>query len=714
MLNKLSTLDRILVATSLLGFLILSYLLYDDSFFFSKSSSGTLETIGSISTPSDDVKKRSAADFIWAPIDKKESVLQDDTVFTGPDSKAFVSLNDGSELELSPNTLVVLHLGSDKALELDLKYGNLLGEFKSSSEIRIKTNKETVKVQGKKSKVRLQKSFASQTQIKVLQGQVKIKDSKNQEVKVQQNDQVRVLATTGEIRKQKSFTFTPPTNRKIAIWTDGKTEIPLIWDGEGDAQRFRIQLALNSEFNKIEFELLTPEKKFQLKNYPLNRPFYWRVDALDEKDKTLATSETQEVVAAQMTPPEIQKPADRTLLNINRDPSNNLIESPVVTIEWNSITEGPFVLEMSQDSSFKTIFLSQTLVEKSWITPELKAGNYYVRVKSTPATAPSSSWSRPISFGVKIASPDMPLAAPILFSPKQQFKPNDKSLQPKIAWKPVPESQEYEVFVSQFENFTNAQNFVTKKTAIQLTDYKIGTTYYRVRGYKSKDKPGPFSETGQVIVELHPPLLSKLKHATVIGKAWDDPGKSQAIDLKWSQVPLAKAYKVEVSEKPDFAGSIQTYEATKSELTVKIERPGSYYFRVTPKGTNNTELTKPSQTETFTYTLMLPLKTPNHKEPLEGMTYFLQVTDEPYIPLEWENVTEADKYELQVSSDKNFSKPLISQSLANTRFLIKNKISTGTHYWRVRSFKEGKEPSPWSKPSKFLIFSSTGQVEDGQ
>jgi hypothetical protein len=102
-----------------------------------------------------------------------------------------------------------------------------------------------------------------------------------------------------------------------------------------------------------------------------------------------------------------------------------------------------------------------------------------------------------------------------------------------------------------------------------------------------------------------------------------------------------------------------------------------------------------------------PLKTPKLIDPLDKMTVYLQDDSSPYIWLYWEKVPEALSYVIEVSTDENFKKLLYQQSIEPSKFLIKQKLSVGNIYWRVKAVKR-KVISEWSKVRSFTLYTSKG------
>ncbi|MCB0419691.1 MAG: hypothetical protein KDD61_01770, partial [Bdellovibrionales bacterium] len=66
----------------------------------------------------------------------------------------------------------------------------------------------------------------------------------------------------------------------------------------------------------------------------------------------------------------------------------------------------------------------------------------------------------------------------------------------------------------------------------------------------------------------------------------------------------------------------------------------------------------------------------------------------------WNKVKYASKYQLQFSLSKNFDKPLFSEIVDDTNFLLSRDLPSGPSFWRIRA-ESDKHISKWSKPKEF-------------
>src|ERR1700692_3307682 len=130
--KKFSKTEKSILAGALLLLLVLSFLLYNDSFILPQNTTPNLEAIGNISTSDNDVRRKNADNFIWYPGNKKDQIYNRDTIFTGDGSSADISLQDGSQIHIQENSLVNLNLKNGQ-MQLDLRYGQFVGDSKNGA-----------------------------------------------------------------------------------------------------------------------------------------------------------------------------------------------------------------------------------------------------------------------------------------------------------------------------------------------------------------------------------------------------------------------------------------------------------------------------------------------------------------------------------------------------------------------------------------------------
>src|SRR5688572_3467053 len=127
--------------------MVFAYLLYDDSLLFPRNNQNNLTPIGSIVLSREDVRQKNSNSFLWNPVKKEEVVYLGDSIFTGANSEAFIQLDEGSEIKLQPNSLIVLNREGNQ-MKLDFKFGSFKGQLKKELALNLGTNCDPVALSG--------------------------------------------------------------------------------------------------------------------------------------------------------------------------------------------------------------------------------------------------------------------------------------------------------------------------------------------------------------------------------------------------------------------------------------------------------------------------------------------------------------------------------------------------------------------------------------
>jgi hypothetical protein len=79
------------------------------------------------------------------------------------------------------------------------------------------------------------------------------------------------------------------------------------------------------------------------------------------------------------------------------------------------------------------------------------------------------------------------------------------------------------------------------------------------------------------------------------------------------------------------------------------------------------------------------------------------LTNNPYIPLMWSAVWNAQAYEVFIASDNGFSKSVLMQVTSETTHIPQLPLPDGLLYMRVRAYSPDLNPGKWSKTYSFTV-----------
>lgn len=203
----------------------------------------------------------------------------------------------------------------------------------------------------------------------------------------------------------------------------------------------------------------------------------------------------------------------------------------------------------------------------------------------------------------------------------------------------------------------------------------------------------PFSQvnasTGQVIEmsgeDYLPTLLTPLNGSRV---------NITQPQFTWTAVAGATGYKFRVSTSPDFVGWMFEFSTKSPEFTPNFDFPANktFYWKVKPVG-----ISPSIYSDAFTFQSASPLEAPSLDRPTDK-----DVVNSLTPLLRWKGVINAEKYELQIAQDVDFTEDVRLVESISTLYLFDSSLDySQTWYWRVRSVDGDGDLSKWSPTRSF-------------
>lgn len=179
--------------------------------------------------------------------------------------------------------------------------------------------------------------------------------------------------------------------------------------------------------------------------------------------------------------------------------------------------------------------------------------------------------------------------------------------------------------------------------------------------------------------------------------------KFPSLHFSWRASDLASAYIMEISDNPDFTGTVKRNRTSLTSLTIQTLAKGKWYWRVIPVYAHEIMGNKPENPVlNFTVTQRPEMKATEPVMPTNGLLYQIQEIAERGASFSWKPEPEAVSYTLSVSSKPDGStklgtfsvtKPYIQLAPGEVPFLAKS----GTWYWSVNWTDQEGNVSPPSR-----------------
>lgn len=169
--------ERLAVSASLLAMIFLMLPLMSDRlfdlFFGTQQASHDGAPMGLIRMAKNDARQKSRGSFSWLKATSQNQIYPGDSVFTGEYSSSLILLEEDSELELGPNSLVTFVRMNDIAVP-QLVRGK--AKIKFSQKARIALNGRVHQLSGTKAEVQLVAQKGEVAETRLLRGVAKIQD----------------------------------------------------------------------------------------------------------------------------------------------------------------------------------------------------------------------------------------------------------------------------------------------------------------------------------------------------------------------------------------------------------------------------------------------------------------------------------------------------------------------------------------------------------
>ena len=381
--------------------------------------------------------------------------------------------------------------------------------------------------------------------------------------------------------------------------------------------------------------------------------YYYRVQALNEKapsEKSVIAS-----VTTQALPPPVAQAA-------------SAIQVDAFQANWDSVENAAsYFIDVARDAGFNDYvngFRSKEVLDTFIVVPNLLNTTYYYRVRAKGFGSVSDNSN---TIEVKTASFAGPEALSALEVNTNSFK---------AVWKKLDNIDSYYLEVATDINFDNKlPNYdgVAVSDTFKIVSGLINNKnyYYRVRASKGSLFSGYSDIINQTTTDLTKPTTLASNNITVT-----------SFVAEWNTVSGASGYLVDVSSDPLFSTIFNDYNArevtapTTSLLVEDLDANTTYYYRVRAK--NSVSTSENSDVRS--------VKTNAIMAPTAGAAS--AITMESF-QANWEEVTNAESYLLDVSYDANFQSMVPGfngrqlEGATTIAALVDGLEPSKTYYYRV-------------------------------
>ncbi len=556
------------VMGSLLGIIIVCLILFFWDY-CSIQKSKQEEVIGYISYKKKEIRRKADSGVVWMDADDKQPLTRRDTIRAEDLAEAVIKLNDGTEIRLDANSMVILDY-SENETKVNLVQGAIRVNKQGSKplkslQITSGTNSLTLLEDGD---INL-KENNKELSLNVTRGNAKlVQDGK--EFNVENNQQINIEEGKSPVLKKVSLVIIAPEDQKYITTEETNHNVKFKWtSNKKDGIPVKIEFSNTRDFSKIINSTYVANTEFSQDFLPGS--YYWRV--VNESDKDSGSIERKFTIVKSESF-QVFKPEPNFKIGF--------LQAPVkVSFQWNTNEMvSKYVLEISNTAEFINL-LQKSETNQSNLQLEFKnAGKYFYRFKvyySNPDLKPKTTEIRSFELEQK-----KEITAPILTSPRngdliQILKGTEENV--VFFWKSDKEIIRYILELSLDPSFTNP--ILKKPVRTDTFSYNSFESekqyYWRVKGFLDNGGESPYSAIGKFIVKIEDPGNIELIDPSD-GKTPEL--KDSAVEFRWKGYSRSPKYILEIANTPDMSRSLKRNFTDFSFYSEKNLPAGTFYWRV--------------------------------------------------------------------------------------------------------------------------------------
>lgn len=342
------------------------------------------------------------------------------------------------------------------------------------------------------------------------------------------------------------------------------------------------------------------------------------------------------------------------------------------------------------------------LIEKPMINEAI------VKLESLPAPEIAKiNEMKPEEVQKKIEAEAKPLLPPQLLRQKARIMV-DKDKVPAASWVKAEMAKEYILETSPEPEFKNPTVVRTPAAINKVETLGADKVYYRLKSVGNNNKESEYSQVGEIEF-VYPSIRIKDDKVVYdyIAKSSKDVGQPKNFNVRWTEVPNADKYVVEVDSKEGDFSNPTTFTSRKPASAIKIPGQGQYQYRVSAYSAADRKISSSSNVGEIIYNRLFDMKTPLIEKTASSLQFFFQKGLGKYIWLKWmaPESKKSDKFRVEIAKDENFSQLFKAYSTNKNKLLVQDNIPAGQYFWRVRaeSGEDKEQVSDWSKPAYLEI-----------
>lgn len=455
----------------------------------------------------------------------------------------------------------------------------------------------------------------------------------------------------------------------------------LKWFDSAPTSNYNIQVSLSSSFNSTLIDEIIEDNQYLFTNLDDYKLYYWRTKAVRGQYQS-EWSETSKFTT---------KIGTSNLIS----PANNSINMDTnIAFTWSSKNYADeYTIEISLDEAFTSPQMISTTSATNLFNSNMLEYDtiYYWRTK-VHVNSDEGDWSEIYNFRTKLEKPILNLPS----SSSAEIPINGI-----LKWKSTAINSQSRIQLSLNSDFNNLiYDELVNDESFNYNNLQNDKKYY----WRVKSERGQYFSDWSNIFNFNTP-------STIDRPQLNSPSNNERnleiadIALQWLSLNNVTSYRIQIADKDDFINPI----VDKSDVNInnfdfsQLEYNKLYFWRVKGLRTGGTES---EWSETWTFSTILP--TPKLELPLNQATNINLESN-----LNWESISGATKYNVEVSTDEQFINKILesSKTIENNSLTLSGLEENKLYYWRVNS-QSDIALSKWSDVWSFNTTKSISHVSN--
>lgn len=175
------------------------------------------------------------------------------------------------------------------------------------------------------------------------------------------------------------------------------------------------------------------------------------------------------------------------------------------------------------------------------------------------------------------------------------------------------------------------------------------------------------------------------------------------LKFRWRKAAYSTSYSIEVFSDSNLRNKVLDMKSRGNYISTNKLDAGVYYWRVKNKyGMNIKGSSITSELYRFKIEKKKSISIPEISENEQKATISAVAISSGKESFTWNSVSEADSYEIEIATDKNFKNTIVRKKTLYNYYTPPKNLKKGEYYWRVKAVSSNEKSKP-SSPTKFTV-----------